>query len=95
MKVELHIPLKAKLKEGIEHPALNKDEWANVDHISMGQSYTMVVLTNGRCFNSVDLDFYIKDKQVDIFNSFLFNPYITLDKILDGAPGICFGEERY
>ena len=95
MKVELHIPLKAKLKKGREHPALNKDEFANVDYISMGQSYTMVVLANGRCINSVDLDFYIKDKQVDIYNSFLFNPYIALDEILDGAPGICFGEERY
>ena len=51
-----------------------------VEEISMGQSYTSVILYNCRIpFNSVHFDFYVNGKKCDIYESVAFNPYLSLD----------------
>lgn len=60
---------------------LNKDELYEVEHISMGQSYTSIYLktpkdgTNNP-FNSVIFDFYENNKKLNIYKDRRFNPYI-------------------
>jgi len=99
MTVELFIPLKAKLKNGRQNQPLEPDKLYDVHYISTGQSYTTVYFENKddnsvQCgVNSIHLDFYIKDRLVDIQRSYLFNPYIGLREILNGAPAICFMDE--
>ena len=70
MTVELDIPLKARLKEGKQHPQLNPDEWYNVEYISMGQSYTSIELANGVYINSIFLDFYIQELLINFLYIF-------------------------
>lgn len=47
-----------------------------VEEISMGQSQTTILFTNGLYANSIDYRYYHNGKEIDIYNSALFNPYI-------------------
>lgn len=63
-----------------DEDGLNKDEVYEVEHISMGQSYTSIYLSNPKVgtknpFNSVMFDFFEDDKELDIFSDRRFNPY--------------------
>lgn len=48
-----------------------------VDYISMGQSYTSIVLKNKfRTYNSVLFKFYENGKEINIYSDPRFNPYL-------------------
>lgn len=76
MKVEINVPLKAQVIDG--HYEQLGDEIHQVENISMGQSSTSVSLENIKgIFNSIHFKFYIGNREVDIYKSGLFNPYVT------------------
>ena len=51
-----------------------------VEYISMGQSYTTVYLVGfWQAFNSVHFDFFEDGKEIDIFRSSKYNPYLRED----------------
>ncbi len=81
MKVNLNIPLAAVDK--------NKKEYA-VTEISMGGYRTTVsMIEKQESYNSVDYKFYVEGKEVNIYKSSLFNPYIN-----DYENLICFEEVK-
>ena len=81
MQLTIRIPLVAKDKEGNLH---------GVAEIRMGQSATYVALIDTPLLqNSVDYDFFIDGRRVNIYKSALFNPYIeNYDNL------ICYEEEK-
>lgn len=83
MKVNfsLHVDIFAKAKKDIE--LLRKDLMYEVESINMGQSSTGItlVIDKRKTYNSVDFDFFWEDEQsqmreINIYHSPLFNPYI-------------------
>lgn len=50
-----------------------------VDEIDMG-SWSTSVIINNKSYNSVYLKFYVDGKEVDIYKSKAFNPYLTKGK---------------
>ena len=82
MQLTIRIPLVAKDKEGNLH---------GVAEIRMGQSATYVALIDTPLLqNSVDYDFFIDGRRVNIYKSALFNPYI---EYMPYENLICFEEE--
>jgi hypothetical protein len=62
-----------------------------IKKLMMGQSSTTITLENIRgAFSSVHFKFYIGQKEVDIFNSALLNPYRLYSK----NPAIMFKEKE-
>jgi hypothetical protein len=64
-----------------DEDGLNKDEMYEVEHVSMGQSYTSIYLSKPKegtknPFNSVIFDFFENDEELDIYSDSRFNPYI-------------------
>ena len=50
-----------------------------VDYIAMGQSRTSVYLKDDyKHYNSVDLKFYLWDREIDIYSSGACNPYLKV-----------------
>lgn len=87
MKVEINVPLKAKMTDG--HYEQLGDEQYPVEEIIMGQSSTSITLENVKgAFNSVHFAFYIGSREVNIYRSGLFNPYITFS----GNPAVFYKE---
>ena len=91
MYVTLAIPITAVcIKESndqiycLKHD-LKVGESYEVTNINIGQSHTSVLLaTKDGIYNSVYLEFYCKERKIDIYKSPLFNGYIKLpiDKLL-------------
>lgn len=64
-----------------DEDGLNKGEVYEIDHISMGQSYTSIYLKTPKDgtknpFNSVIFDFYEDDEELYIYSDYRFNPYL-------------------
>ena len=88
MKVEINVPLKAKMIDG--HYEQLGDKQYPVEEIMMGQSNTSILLENVKgVFNSVHFAFYIGSREVNIYKSALFNPYITFS----GSPAVFYQED--
>lgn len=49
-----------------------------VESVHMGQSYTSIII-DGAAYNSIEFDYYVNGKQVDIYRSSAFNPYMGGD----------------
>lgn len=68
---------------------LKLGEKYKVMQIEMGSSYTSIKLINDKgevkSYNSVYLEFYYKDRKINIYNSSLFNSYmkLPLEKLLE------------
>jgi hypothetical protein len=81
MEIKFNIPIKAKCIK----PSDDECSWLrhdlevgklyDVEQIYMSSCHTSVYI-NGISYNSAYLEFYYKDKLVDIFKSPLFNPYL-------------------
>lgn len=84
MQITLNIPIKAKCIT----PSVNDCSWLKHDlevnkiyavrNIEIGSCYTSVELENGKIYNSVYLEFYYKDKKIDIYKSPILNRYLKL-----------------
>ena len=61
------------------------DRRYEVDDIQMGQSNTRITLMGfgNKAFNSIHFKFYLRDREIDIYNSGLINRYRTVS-----LPGI-------
>lgn len=80
MEVKIVVPLSAQMIDGY-YNQLDQQEMYKVKEICMGQTSTSVSLENAEgCFNSIHFKFYIGSREVDIYKSGLFNPYITFSK---------------
>jgi len=64
-----------------DEDGLNIGEEYEVDYISMGQSYTSIILLNLKegvknPFNSVIFKFYENNEELDIYSDSRYNPYM-------------------
>ena len=87
MKIEITMNLKITARPKNDHyEDLNVGEDYPVKMINMGQSSTSVLLEDKRgSYNSVHFDFYLGEKEIDIYKSGLINGYRTLH-----LPGIWY-----
>ena len=76
MKMNFTIVLPIKAKQIDEHYELEKAGMFDVESIDMGQSSTKIKLIDmDKSFNSIHFKFYLYDKEIDIYESGLFNRY--------------------
>lgn len=60
-----------------------------VEEIIMGQSSTSIIFSGSITLgNSTDYDFYHEDREIDIYRSSAFNPYMTVGDF------ICYKKEK-
>lgn len=87
MKIEITMNLTITARPKDDHyEELNVGEDYPVKMINMGQSSTSVILEDKKgCYNSILFDFYLGEKEIDIYRSGLINGYRTLH-----LPGIWY-----
>ncbi|MBD5464087.1 MAG: hypothetical protein HDR24_13715 [Lachnospiraceae bacterium] len=87
MKISISMNLQITAKPKNNHyEDLNVGEGYPVKMINMGQSSMSVLLEDKReSYNSVHFDFYLGEKEIDIYKSGLINGYRTLH-----LPGIWY-----
>lgn len=89
VELTIRVPLFAKVvkqsNESVKHDLELGKEY-EVNDICMGQSSTSIILNKyegNKVYNSIIFKFFIKtregDKEVDIYESALFNPYMRID----------------
>lgn len=85
MNVNNCVEVKAVATSPIDGLEVGKEY--TVREIIMGQSNTSVYLeeTND-CYNSIDFTFKHDSREIDIYHSSLFNPYMQKN----GSNGICY-----
>lgn len=81
MIVEKRFYIKVYAKCLNNKEGLNKDKTYLVKNIFMGQSSTDILLENleDKPYNSVNFEFYVDNKKIDIYRSPLFNSYTKYD----------------
>ena len=75
MKIEFSLNLTIMVQPIDDHYEMATDRRYVVDDIQMGQSSTSITLMGfGRkSFNSIHFKFYLRDREIDIYNSGLIN----------------------
>lgn len=91
MKIDFSLNLPIMAQPIDDHYEIATDRRYEVDDIQMGQSSTTIFLMEfGRKpFNSIHFKFYMRDREIDIYNSGLINRYRTVS-----LPGIRYMDNQ-